>query len=146
MTADVFSSIPPRWPVALIDLVETKTPEAHDAFVTLVTKTAEAAGGRVVVANEAIVPMIVPDEATEKSDHAIRVLVITQYPTRRAGQMALDKRKEWDTEFSRERFRTYAARPVGRIESLFGRTLPYTLGLLGRKPVPNIDDAKKLLA
>ncbi len=37
MNAEAFSSIPPRLPVALIDLVETKTPEANRAFVTLVT-------------------------------------------------------------------------------------------------------------
>lgn len=32
---------------------------------------------------------------------------------------------------------------MGRIESVFGRTLPYTLGLLGRERVPKIDGAQQ---
>ncbi len=144
MNAEAFSSIPPLLPVALIDLVETKTPEASRAFVTQVTQLAEEVGGRRVLANEAIVPMIVSDERASKSDHATRLLVVTWYPTTQAGQIALAKRKERAPEFATESIRTYAMRLVGRIESLFGRTLPYTLGLLGRKPVPKIDDAQKL--
>ena len=144
MNADPFSSIPPLLPVALIDLVETKTPEANRAFVTLVTQLTEEVGGRRVLANEAIVPMIVPDERASKSDHATRLLVVTWYPTTQACQIALAKRKEWGSELFTESIRSYAARLVGRIESLFGRTLPYSLGLLGRKPVPKIDDAQKL--
>ncbi len=144
MNAEAFSSIPPLLPVALIDLVETKTPEANRAFVTQVTQLAEEVGGRRVLANEAIVPMIVPDQRASKPDQATRLLVVTQYPTKQAGQIALAKRKEWGPELVTESIRTYAARPVGRIESLFGRTLPYSLGLLGRKPVPKIDDTQKL--
>lgn len=144
MTPEAFSSIPPRRPVALIDLVETKTPEATRAFATKVAQSAAAARGRVVLANEAIAPMIVPEGAAGNFDPAIRLLVVTYYPTRRSGQVALAQRKEWGSEFSREQVRTYAARPAGRIESRVGRTLPYTLGLWGRTPVPAIDDAKKL--
>ena len=146
MNDEPFSSIPPRRPVALIDLAEAKAPEAHRAFVTRVTQIAEAAGGRVVLANDAVAPMIVPDETAEKSDQAIRLVVVTQYPTRQAGQIALAKRKDWGPESSNDQVRTYAARPVRRIESLFGRTLPHTLGLLGRTPVLQIDDAQKLEA
>jgi len=134
----------PNLPVALIDLVETKTPEANRAFVTLVTQLSEEVGGRRVLANEVIVPMIVPDERASKSDQATRLLVVTWYPTTQARQIALAKRKEWGPELFTESIRTYAARPVGRIESLFGRTLPYSLGLLGRQPVPKIDDAQQL--
>ncbi len=134
----------PNHPVTLIDLVETKTPEANRAFVTQVTQLAEEVGGRRVLANEVIVPMIVSDERASKSDHATRLLVVTQYPTTQAGQIALAKRKEWGPELFTESIRTYATRPVGRIESLFGRTLPYSLGLLGRKPVPKSDDARRL--
>jgi hypothetical protein len=144
MNAEAFSSISPRLPVALIDLVETKTPEASRAFVKKATQLAEEVGGRRVLANEAIVPMIVPDERASKSDHATRLLVVTWYPTARAGQIALAKRKEWGSEFSTESIRTYTARPSGGIESLVERTLPSALGLLGRKPVPKIDDAQKL--
>ena len=141
---EAFWSIPPRLPVALIDLVETKTPEAIRAFVKKATQLAEEVGGRRVLANEAIVPMIVPDERASKSDHATRLLVVTWYPTAGAGQIALAKRKEWGSEFSTESIRTYTARPSGGIESLVERTLPSALGLLGRKPVPKIDDTQKL--
>jgi len=144
MNAEAFSSIPPLLPVALIDLVETKTHQASRAFVTLVTQITEEVGGRRMLANEAIVPMIVPDERASKSDHATRLLVVTWYPTAQACQIALAKRKEWGPELFTESSRTYATRLVGRIESLFGRTLPYTLGRLGRKYVPKIDDAQKL--
>ncbi len=141
MNAEAFSSIPPRLPVALIDLVETKTPEASRAFVKRATQLAEEVGGRRVLANEAIVPMIVPDERARESDHATRLLVVTWYPTAQAGQIALAKRKEWGPELVTESIRTYAARPWGRIQSRFARTLTSSLGLLGRKPVPKIDDA-----
>ena len=134
----------PMLPVALIDLVETKTPEANRAFVTLVTQLSEEVGGHVVLANEVIVPMIVSDERASKSDHATRLLVVTQYPRTQACQIALAKRKEWEPDLFTESTRTYAVRPAGRIESRVGRTLPYTLGLWGRTPVPAIDDAKKL--
>ena len=144
MNAEAFSSIPPRLPVALIDLVETKTPEANRAFVTRVTQLTEEVGGRRVLANEVIVPMIVSDERASKSDHATRLLVVTWYPTPQAGRIALAKRKEWGPNSSPSSIRTYTARPSGGIESLLERTLPSALGLLGRKPVPKIDDAQKL--
>ncbi len=144
MNAEAFSSIPPLLPVALIDLVETKTPEANRAFVTRVTQLTEEAGGRRVLANEVIVPMIVSDERASKSDQATRLLVVTQYPTTQARQTAIAKRKEWGPELFTESIRTYTARPSGGIESLIERTLPSALGLLGRKPVPKIDDTQKL--
>ena len=62
MNAEAFSSVSPRLPVALIDLVETKTPEENRAFVTRVTQLTEEVGGRRVLANEVIVSMIVSDE------------------------------------------------------------------------------------
>jgi hypothetical protein len=144
MNAEPFSSIPPRLPVALIDLVETKTPEANRAFVRKVSQLAEEVGGRRVIANEAIVPMIVPDERASKPDLATGLLVVTWYPTKEAGQIALAKRKERGSELSTEPIRTYTARPSGGIESVIERTLPSALGLLGRKSVPKIDDTQKL--
>ncbi|MFP8880698.1 MAG: hypothetical protein VCE43_15325 [Myxococcota bacterium] len=144
MNDEAFASVSPRRPVALIDLVETKTPEANRAFVTKVTQLAEETGGRRVLANEAIVPMIVPDERASKPDHATGLLVVTQYPTPQAGRIALAKRKGWEPELSTDSIRTYAARPSGGIESLVERTLPSALGLLERKPVPKIDGAQKL--
>jgi len=144
MNDEAFSSVSPQRPVALIDLVETKTAEANAAFVTKVTQLAEETGGHRVLANEAIVPMIVPDERASKPDHATGLLVVTQYPTPQAGRTALAKRKEWGPELSTDPIRTYTARPSGGIESLVERTLPSALGLLGRTPVPKIDDEQRL--
>ena len=146
MNADPFSSIPPSRAVALIDLVQTKTSEESRSFVGLARQAAEADGGRVMLANEAVTSMIAPDERNFEADRAIRLLVVTQYPKRQAGKTALAKRKGWGSRFSSESVQTFAARPVGRIGSLFGRTLPHTLGLLGRKPVPKTDGAEKLEA
>ncbi len=144
MKEDLFSSISTRRQVSLIDLVETKTPEASHAFVTQAARIAEATGGRVVLANEAVAPMIVPDERDPQSDSTIRALVVTDYPTRDAGKSALAQRNDGETEFEPDEIRTYLARPVDRVESLIGRTLPYTLGLLGRQPVPKVDHARNL--
>ncbi|MDE0934263.1 MAG: hypothetical protein OSA47_11745, partial [Novosphingopyxis baekryungensis] len=127
--------------MALIDLVETKTPEANRAFATKVSQFAEEAGGHRVLANEAIVPMIVPDQRASEPDHATGLLVVSQYPTPQAGRMALAKRKKWAPEFSIDPIRTYTARPATGIESLVERTLPAALGLLGRTPTPILDDA-----
>ena len=41
MNDEAFSSVSPQRPVALIDLVETKTAEANAAFVTKITQLAE---------------------------------------------------------------------------------------------------------
>ncbi len=144
MNAEPFSSIPARRPVALIDLVETKTPEANRAFVRKVSQLAEEVGGHRVLANEAIVPMIVPDERAKESDHATGLLVVTQYPTKEAGQIALAKRNELGPELVAESIRTYTARPSAGIESLVERTLPSALGLLGRESVPKTKDPQKL--
>jgi len=144
MNDEAFSSVSPQRPVALIDLVETKTAEANAAFVTKVTQLAEETGGRRALANKAIVPMIVPDERASKPDHATGLLVVTQYPTPQAGRIALAKRKEWGPELSTDPIRTYTVRPSRGIESLVERTLPSALGLLGRTPVPKIDDEQKL--
>jgi len=139
MSGDPFSSFSPRRPVALIDLVETKTPEANRAFATKVTQLAEETGGHRVLANEAIVPMIVPDERASEPDHATGLLVVSQYPTPQAGRIALAKRKEWGPEFSTDPIRTYTARPAAGVESLVERTLPSALGLLRRTPTSNIE-------
>ncbi len=144
MNDEVFSSVSPQRPVALIDLVETKTPEANRAFVTKATQIANEVGGRRVLANKAIVPMIVPDQRASKPDHATGLLVVTQYPTPDAGRTALANRKERGPELSADPIRTYTLRPSRGIESFVQRTLPSALGLLGRTPVPKIDDEQKL--
>lgn len=144
MNADVFSSTPPGRPVVLIDLVETKTAEASRAFATRLTEVAEAAGGHRVLANEVILPMVVSDESASKSDRATRLLVVTRYPTKKSGAIALARRNEGRLELEAAPIRTYTARPAAGIESVMERILPSALGLLGRQRVPEIDDAAKL--
>ncbi len=142
MNNDPFSSISSRRPVSLIDLAETKTPGATRAFVAEATRFAEAAGGRVAIANEAIAPMIVPDEANSESDSAIRALLVSDYPTADAAKTVLEQRSEGSHEFDPEDIRTYVARPVDRFESWFGRNLPHTLGRIFRQPVPTIENTE----
>ena len=89
MNADVFSSIPPGRSVALIDLVETKTTEATRACATRLGEIAEASGGHRVLANEVLLPMVVSGERASKSDQATRLLVVTRYPSKKSGVMAL---------------------------------------------------------
>ena len=146
MNDEGFPSFSARRPVALLDLVETKTPEANRAFVTKATQLAEESGGRRVLANEAIVPMIVPDERASKRDHATGLLVVTQYPTPQAGRIALHKREERGAALSTDPIRTYTARPARGFEALVGRTLPAALGLLGRTPISKIEDGPQLEA
>ena len=143
MSADALSSFPDRSPIALLDLVETKTATARRDFVACVERAAEESGGRMILANQAVAPMIVPDERIETSDDAIGLLVVTRYPTKEAAQSALARRNDRGTGVPDEAVRTYAAQPVNRIESFVGRTLPYTLGLLRRESVPVVDDPTK---
>ena len=68
MTGEPFASVSSRSRVALIDLVETGTPEAGHAFVTQATRMAGEVGGRVAVVNDAVVPMILPDERDAEAE------------------------------------------------------------------------------
>ena len=61
-----------------------------------------------------------------------------------AGRLALVKREERGPEPSTDPIRTYTARPAGGIESLVERTLPSALGLLGRAPIPDIENTQQL--
>ena len=146
MNKEPFLSVSPHKSVILIDLVETQTPEASQAFIARTTPLAQEVGGRVVIANKAIAPMIVPDENAEDSDGAIRLLMVTHYPTKQAAQLSLKKRQDLGTEFSNDPIRTYVAQSAGRIQSFIGRTLPYTVGLWKRRPVPKITDTQSLEA
>ncbi len=146
MNKEPFLSVSPHKSVILIDLVETQTPEASQAFIARTTPLAQEVGGRVVIANKAIAPMIVPDENAEDSDGAIRLLMVTHYPTKQAAQLSLKKRQDLGTEFSNDPIRTYVAQSAGRIQSFIGRTLPYTVGLWKRRPVPKTTDTQSLEA
>ena len=139
MSTEAFSSIPPLLRVALVDLVETKSPEASRAFVTLVTQCATEVGGRRVIANETLVPMTIPDQNSTKPDNAVRLLVVTEYPTTQACVIALEKRKEREPELIAETIRTYAARPWSGVQAAVIRTIMKTLSLVGRANVPRID-------
>lgn len=139
MSTEAFSSIPPLLRVALVDLVETKSPEASRAFVKLVTQCATEAEGRRVIANETLVPMTIPDQNSTKPDNAVRLLVVTEYPTTQACVIALEKRKEREPELIAETIRTYAARPWSGVQAAVIRTIMKTLSLVGRANVPRID-------
>lgn len=97
-----------------------------------------------ILANEAVAPMIVPDESLATSDDDVGLLVVTRYPNRKAAQGAFEKRNPGDLRLGEDALRTYAAQPTNPIESFIGRTLPYTLALLGREAVPEIRDAATL--
>ena len=144
MSTEAFSSIPPLLRVALVDLVETKSSEASRSFVTLVTQFATGVGGRRVIANETLVPMIIPDQNSTKPDSATRLLVVTEYPTTQACLIALAKRKEWGPELFTETIRTYAARPWSGVQAAMIRTIMKTLSFVGRASVPRIDGAEIL--
>ena len=139
MSTEAFSSIPPLQRVALVDLVETKSPEASRAFVTLVTQLATEVGGRKVIANETLVPMTIPDQNSTKPDSANRLLVVTEYPTTQACRIALEKRKEWGPELFTETIRTYVARPWSRVQAATIPTIMKTLSFVGHASVPRID-------
>lgn len=52
MSTEALSSFPPQERVALVDLVETGSPDASRAFVALATRHATGVGGRRALANE----------------------------------------------------------------------------------------------
>ena len=144
MSTEAFSSIPPQRRVALVDLVETKSPEASRAVVTLVTQLATEVGGRRVIANETLVPMTIPDQNSTKPDNATRLLVVTEYPTTQACLTALANRKEQGPELSTETIRSYVARPWSGVQKAMIRTIMKTLSFVGRASVPHIDGAEIL--
>ena len=139
MTEDIpFSSISPRRPVSLLDLVQTESAEESHSFLARVKRSAEGQGGRVWIANKTVHPMILPDEQDPAHEQAIRLLVVTRYPRREAGERALADRAAWESDFSADAVQTFAVRPVDPVESFVGRTLPHTLGRLKRETVPVI--------
>ncbi|MDG2333945.1 MAG: hypothetical protein P8Q97_06935 [Myxococcota bacterium] len=144
MSSDAFASFSPRRKVALIDLVETDSPEASRGFAAKNSQLAEEVGGRQLLANEAIVPIIIPDDRASAADPATGLLVVSQYPNPEAGRSALAKREEWGHVFSSDSIRSYAARPAEGIEALVERTLPSGLGLLRRTSVPRNVDTQQL--
>ena len=86
---------------ALVDLVETKTPDELKSFVRKTTNLAEGKGGHLVLAHNMLPPVVIPDQRAADADRATNLLVITEYPTREAGEAALAARHNWaDTNTS----------------------------------------------
>jgi len=143
MTPEPFASVPSRSPVAIIELVETRTSEASHAFVAQATRLAEEAGGSIALANEALAPMILPHETAGDSDEAISLLVVSHFPAKQAAELALAKREEGEAGVAHAQIRSFAARPARSFEAFVGRNLPKALGLKGRLVVPKIDQAQQ---
>jgi len=108
------------------------------AFVDLVSKEATNAGGRVTIVNRALTPLIVPGERAAEADHATQLLLVSEYPSKGAGEQALANRK------NTHNVRTFEATPVGGIGSLIGRTLPSTLGLFSNVNDLGENDSQQL--
>ena len=132
-----FAGLPARRPIALVDLVETKTDEERATFVEHATRIAKEFGGRRVLANEALAPMIIPDASASAADHATGLLVVTRYPSPEAGRRALAARHAAGSDFRDETLRTFAVRPAGPIEALVQRHLPRLRGRLERPSRPD---------
>ncbi len=128
---------------ALVDLVGTNTDEESQAFIAFATATAKQAGGRLVVANKVVLTLVTPDQRSAAADAATRLLVITQYPTVEASELALAERHSRNQQ-ANQGLRTYVAQTVGVIQSLFGKTLPATLGLWREEPVPSSQETSKV--
>ena len=108
------------------------------AFVDLVSKEATNAGGRVTIVNRALTPLIVPGERAVEADHATQLLLVSEYPSKGAGEQALANGK------NTHKVRTFEATPVGGIGSLIGRTLPSILGLFSNVNDLGENDAQQL--
>ena len=144
MRTDVLSAA--RGRVAILELVETESAEASREFAALTTEIARANKGQVTIANTAIAPMILPDENQPGSDDPVRLLLITNYETVEDAKIALSKREESGAEGARTSLRSYALKPLGRIESFMTRRVPYLLGLGRRVPLPHAENPEELRA
>ena len=139
MRIEEFSSIPPRQRVALLDLVETGSTEASHTFATVTKQLAAEVGGGTVLANETLVPMTIPDEASTERDEATRLLVVSDYPTTEACRTVLARRAEVvSLQPSLAGVRTYAAQPWGRLQEKAVQTFMKLRTLLSRTTVPRL--------
>jgi len=98
---------------ALVDLVETKTPDELRSFVTQTTHLAKDNGGHLVLAHKMLPPVVIPDQRAADADRATNLLVITEYPTREAGESVLADRANWAQQYA---CRTYATKPMHLIQ------------------------------
>jgi uncharacterized protein (DUF1330 family) len=128
-------------PYALLDLVEAKIPTVRRDFVTKATQVANDVGGRLVLANKVLPPMVIPDERALEADRATDLLVITWYPTTQAGETAFAARKEWADQFAH---RTYASQPTMPFALKIYSAVLFTLGLFNRACVPTSEDREQI--
>lgn len=119
-------------PYALVDLVETKTPEELRSFVTQATQHAEDMGGHLTLAHKVLPPMVISDERAAAADRASNLLVITRYSSSDAGEAALAARKSWVEQYTH---RTYATTPAHPIELRILRTIFSLIELFSRVEV-----------
>jgi uncharacterized protein (DUF1330 family) len=126
---------------ALVDLVETKTPDELISFVRKTTDLAEGTGGHLVLAHNMLPPVVIPDQRAADADRATNLLVITECPTREAGEAALAARHNWAEQHV---CRTYATQPAQAIELKFLRTIMSALELFSRVEVPKGNDKQQI--
>ena len=120
-------------PYALVDLVEAETPVVRSAFIAEATRLANEVGGGLTLANKVLPPIAIPDKRALAADRATDLLVITWYPTREAGELALAARKDWADQFVS---RTYATQPINPLALKMSGAVLFTLGLFNRAALP----------
>ena len=125
-------------PTALVDLVPPATPGQRDEALSRITTATQSAGGRTTLTNKALTAMILPDDSNPQADDEISLLVISEYATGEAAQAAIALRDpNIEKPPARITLRTWATRPVGRMQAFLGHNVPRALGLLGRASVPD---------
>jgi hypothetical protein len=140
MTSDALATLPSKGSVALVDLVASGETECHRAMRDTTARVAKAARGRLLVASQAVAPMIAPHEPDLTTEETFRLLLVSHYPSGEALRKALGERNAADSAFADDAIRTYFVRSAPWIQSFIGRTLPHTLGRFGREDVPHLGD------
>ncbi len=126
---------------ALVDLVETKTHDEVRSFVTQATQHAEDLGGHLVLAHKMLPPVVIPDQRAADADRATNLLVISEYPTRAAGESAFAARANWAEQYA---CRTYATRPVHFIQLRIIATVFSVMEFFNRVEVADEDDQQRI--
>ncbi|MDG2050388.1 MAG: hypothetical protein P8M78_09520 [Myxococcota bacterium] len=144
MVLDPLDTLPPKGRFALVDLIERSSQPDNHNFLNRLRKITESVKGRVVVSNEALLPMILPDEGRPQSEDHISRLMVSEYPTNQSLKAALVERRESEAPAGPSQIRSYVVRPAPRVESLIGRGLPFALGLLNRQSLPSVPSEEAL--
>ncbi len=126
---------------ALVDLVEAKAPDELRSFVTHASQHAEDMGGHLVLAHKMLPPVVIPDQRAADADRATNLLVITEYPTRAAGESAFAARASWDEQYD---CRTYATRPMHSIKLRIIATVFSALEFFNRIEVADEDNQERI--